>query len=87
MCETYSSLLDTPQKSLFVPCAGNAPLPLLSGRLTYERLGPDGMIALIFWGYYSYGTYDTRFMIERYVELDERWILIWQKIQRAASLR
>ncbi|MCQ4720930.1 hypothetical protein NE659_27145, partial [Flavonifractor plautii] len=34
----------------------------------YERLGPDGMIALIFWGDYSYGTYDTRFMFERYVE-------------------
>ena len=41
---------------------------------TYERLGPDGMIALIFWGNYSYGTYDTRFMIERYVDLDERWL-------------
>ncbi len=41
---------------------------------TYERLGPDGMIALIFWGYYSYGIYDTRFMIERYVDLDERWL-------------
>lgn len=40
----------------------------------YERLGPDGMIALIFWGDYSYGTYDTRFMFERYVELDERWL-------------
>ena len=32
------------------------------------------MIALIFWGDYSYGTYDTRFMIERYVDLDERWL-------------
>ncbi|MFQ9799924.1 MAG: hypothetical protein ACLR23_14385 [Clostridia bacterium] len=31
-------------------------------------------IALIFWGDYSYGTYDTRFVIERYVDLDERWL-------------
>ena len=36
--------------------------------------GPDGLRALIFWGDYSYGTYDTRFVFERYVDLDERWL-------------
>ena len=46
----------------------------MSDEKAYERLGPDGIIALIFWGDYSYGTYDTRFMIERYVDLDERWL-------------
>ena len=41
---------------------------------TYERLGPDGMTAFIFWGHDRYGSYDTTFMFERYVELDERWL-------------
>ena len=49
------------------------------GRDVYKRQGPDGLRALIFWGDYSYGTYDTRFTIERYVELDERWLFALAK--------
>ena len=41
---------------------------------TFERSGPDGMIALIFWGDYRYGSYDIGFVFERYVDLDERWL-------------
>ena len=72
--ETYSPLLDTPQKGYLFHALGMLHYRCYPEGWTYERLGPDGMIALIFWGYYSYGTYDTRFMIERYVDLDERWL-------------
>ena len=41
---------------------------------TFERSGPDGMIALIFWGDYRYGAYDMGFVFECYVDLDERWL-------------
>ena len=44
------------------------------GGWTFERSGPDGMIALIFWGDYRYASYDTSFVFERYVDLDERWL-------------
>ena len=33
-----------------------------------DSLGPDGMTAFIFWGHDRYGSYDTTFMFERYVE-------------------
>ena len=72
--ETYSPLLDTPQKGYLFHALGMLHYRCYPEDWTYERLGPDGMIALIFWGDYSYGTYDTRFMIERYVDLDERWL-------------
>ena len=72
--ETYSPLLDTPQKGYLFHALGMLHYRCYPEGWTYERLGPDGMIALIFWGDYSYGTYDTRFMIERYVDLDERWL-------------
>lgn len=72
--ETYSPLLTTPQKGYLFNALGMLDYRCYPEGWTYERLGPDGMIALIFWGDYSYGTYDTRFMFERYVELDERWL-------------
>ena len=72
--ETYSPLLDTPQKGYLFHALGMLHYRCYPEGWIYERLGPDGMIALIFWGDYSYGTYDTRFMIERYVDLDERWL-------------
>lgn len=72
--ETYSPLLDTPQKGYLFHALGMLHYRCYPEGWIYERLGPDGMIALIFWGDYSYGTYDTRFMFERYVELDERWL-------------
>lgn len=72
--ETYSPLLDTPQKAYLFNALGMLLYRCYPEDCTYERLGPDGMIALIFWGDYSYGTYDTRFMFERYVDLDERWL-------------
>ena len=72
--ETYSPLLDTPQKGYLFHALGMLHYRCYPEGWTYERLGPDGMIALIFWGDYSYGTYDTRFMFEWYVELDERWL-------------
>ena len=70
--ETYSPLLTTPQKGYLFHALGMLHYRCYPEGWIYERLGPDGMIALIFWGDYSYGTYDTRFMFERYVELDER---------------
>ena len=72
--ETYSPLLTTPQKGYLFHALGMLHYRCYPEGWIYERLGPDGMIALIFWGDYSYGTYDTRFMFERYVELDERWL-------------
>ena len=66
--------LDTPQKGYLFHALGMLHYRCYPEDWTYERLGPDGMIALIFWGDYSYGTYDTRFMFERYVDLDERWL-------------
>ena len=63
--ETYSPLLGTPKASYLLNALG---------LLDFERSGPDGLRALIFWGDYSYGTYDTRFVFERYVNLDERWL-------------
>lgn len=40
----------------------------------YERSEREGLRALIFWGQYSYGTYDYRFVFKRSVRLDERWL-------------
>ena len=57
--ETYSPLLDTPQKGYLFHALGMLHYRCYPEGWTYERLGPDGMIALIFWGDYSYGTYDT----------------------------
>ena len=97
--ETYSPLLATPQKVYLFHALGMLHYRCYPEGWTYERLGPDGMIALIFWGDYSYGTYDTRFMIERYVDLDERWLfdlakdpegrkhtVTWQTYNRGGSL-
>ena len=72
--ETYSPLLGTPKASYLLNALGFLDYRCYPEDWTFERLGPDGMIALIFWGDYSYGTYDTRFTIERYVDLDERWL-------------
>ena len=63
--ETYSPLLNTPKKDYLFNALGILHYRCYPEDWTFERLGPDGMIALIFWGDYSYGSYDTRFMIER----------------------
>ena len=72
--ETYSPLLDTPKKDYLFNALGILHYRCYPEDWTFERLGPDGMIALIFWGDYSYGSYDTRFIFERYVDLDDRWL-------------
>ena len=72
--ETYSPLLGTPKASYLLNALGLLDYRSYPDDWTFERSGPDGLRALIFWGDYSYGTYDTRFVFERYVELDERWL-------------
>ncbi len=71
--ETYAPILNTSQKICLFNALGMLHYRCYPDDWTYERLGPDGILALIFWGDYSYGSYDTRFMCERYVDLDERW--------------
>ena len=77
--ETYSSLLGTPKEIYLFNTLGLLDYRSYPDGWTFERSGPDGLRALIFWGDYSYGTYDTRFTIERYVELDERWLFALAK--------
>ena len=97
--ETYSPLLGTPKASYLLNALGLLDYRSYPEDWAFERSGPDGLRALIFWGDYSYGTYDTRFTIERYVELDERWLfdlakdpegrkptVTWQTYNRGGSL-
>ena len=77
--ETYSPLLGTPKASYLLNALGLLDYRSYPEDWAFERSGPDGLRALIFWGDYSYGTYDTRFTIERYVELDERWLFALAK--------
>ena len=77
--ETYSPLLETPKASYLLNALGLLDYRSYPEDWAFERSGPDGLRALIFWGDYSYGTYDTRFTIERYVELDERWLFALAK--------
>ena len=72
--ETYSPLLGTPKASYLLNALGLLDYRSYPDGWTFERSGPDGLRALIFWGDYSYGTYDTRFVFERCVDLDERWL-------------
>ena len=72
--ETYSPLLGTPKASYLLNALGLLDYRSYPDDWTFERSGPDGLRALIFWGDYSYGTYDTRFVFERCVDLDERWL-------------
>lgn len=72
--ETYSPLLDTPKKIYLFNALGMLDYRCYPDDWTFERSGPDGMRALIFWGDYSYASYDTRFVFERHVDLDERWL-------------
>ena len=74
MYETYSPLLDTPKKGYLFTALGMLNYRCYPDDWTFERSGPDGMIALIFWGDYRYGAYDMGFVFERYVDLDERWL-------------
>ena len=97
--ETYSPLLGTPKASYLLNALGLLDYRSYPDDWTFERSGPDGLRALIFWGDYSYGTYDTRFTIERYVDLDERWLfdlakdpegrkptVTWQTYNRGGAL-
>ena len=72
--ETYSPFLGTPKASYLLNALGMLDYRSYPDDWTFERSGPDGLRALIFWGDYSYGTYDTRFVFERCVDLDERWL-------------
>ena len=72
--ETYSPLLGTPKEIYLFNALGLLDYRSYPDDWTFERSGPDGLRALIFWGDYSYGTYDTRFVFERCVDLDERWL-------------
>ena len=72
--ETYSLLLGTPKEIYLFNALGMLDYRCYPEDWIYERLGPDGMTAFIFWGHERYGSYDTTFMFERYVELDERWL-------------
>ena len=72
--ETYSPLLGTPKASYLLNALGLLDYRSYPDGWTFERSGHDGLRALIFWGDYSYGTYDTRFVFERCVDLDERWL-------------
>lgn len=72
--KTYSLLLGTPKEIYLFNALGMLDYRCYPEDWIYERLGPDGMTAFIFWGYDRYGSYDTTFMFERYVELDERWL-------------
>ena len=72
--ETYSLLLGTPKEIYLFNALGMLDYRCYPEDWIYERLGPDGMTAFIFWGHDRYGSYDTTFMFERYVELDERWL-------------
>ena len=97
--ETYSPLLDTPQKVYLFNALGLLDYRSYPEDWPFERSGPDGLRALIFWSDYSYGTYDTRFTIERCADLDERWLfalakdpegrkpaVTWQTYNRGGSL-
>ena len=83
--ETYSPLLGTPKASYLLNALGLLDYRSYPDDWTFERSGPDGLRALIFWGDYSYGTYDTRFVFERCVDLDERWLFDLAKARRTAS--
>lgn len=72
--ENYSLLLGTPKEIYLFNALGMLDYRCYPEDWIYERLGPDGMTAFIFWGHYRYGSYDTTFMFERYVKLDERWL-------------
>ena len=65
------------KEELSVERPGAAGLPQLSGDWAFDTLGSRRLRALIFWGDYSYGTYDTRFI--EHVELDERWLFALAK--------
>ena len=72
--ETYSSLLGTPQENYLFTALGMLDYRSYPDDWTFERSGPDGMRALIFWGDYRYGAYDMGFVFERSVDLDEKWL-------------
>ena len=72
--EAYSTLLSTPKATYLFNALGMLDYRCYPEDWTYERLGPDGMTAFVFWGHYRYAAYDTTFMFERYVDLDERWL-------------
>ena len=72
--ETYSSLMDTPKKGYLFTALGMLDYRCYPDDWTFERSGPDGLLALIFWGDYRYGAYDIGFVFERYVDPDERWL-------------
>lgn len=46
---------------------------------SFKREKPVGYYALVFWGNYEYGAYDTQFFVETLVDVDERWLFTLAK--------
>ena len=45
----------------------------------FKRDEPIGYHAIVFWGNYEYGAYDTQFTVEFLVDIDERWLFALAK--------
>lgn len=71
--DTYAPLLDTPKAIYLLNALGMLDYQYYPPNWPYYRSGPNGMQALLFWGNYSYGKYDTRTVFSRYIEFDSRW--------------
>lgn len=97
--DTFSPLLETSKKNELYTALGMLDYHSYPDDWTFKRTDLEGLCALIFWGDYSYGSYDTTFTFECYVELDERWIfdlaknaeerkpkVTWQTYNREGSL-
>lgn len=46
---------------------------------SFKREKPVGYRALVFWGNYKYGSYDTQFTVDTFVDIDERWLFALAK--------
>lgn len=46
---------------------------------SFKREEPVGYRALVFWGNYEYGAYDTQFIVKTFVDIDERWLFALAK--------
>ena len=46
---------------------------------SFKREKPVGYRALVFWGNYKYGAYDTQFTVDTFVDIDERWLFALAK--------
>lgn len=72
--DTFSPMLETSKKNELFTALGMLNYRSYPDNYAFECPYPEGLYALIFWGNYSYGSYDTRFTFKHSVELDERWL-------------